>query len=39
MQKYMWIKFLRDEGVMAFYRELLMWAGRLAQYPDLYSFK
>jgi len=24
---------------MAFYRELLMWAGRLAQYPDPYSFK
>jgi hypothetical protein len=24
---------------MAFYRDLLMWARRLAQYPDPYSFK
>jgi hypothetical protein len=39
MQRYMRVKFSRDEGVMAFYRELLMWAGRLAQYPDQYSFK
>jgi hypothetical protein len=23
---------------MAFYRELLMWAGRLTEYPDPYSF-
>ena len=39
MQRYMRIKFSCDEGVMSFYRELLMWAGRLAQYPDTYSFK
>ncbi len=39
MQRYMQIRFSCDEGVTAFYRELLMWAGRLAQYPDPYSFK
>ena len=39
MQRYMRVRFSREEGVMAFYRELLMWAGRLAQYPDPYSFK
>jgi hypothetical protein len=39
MQRYMQVKFSCDEGVMAFYRELLMWAGQLAQYPDQYSFK
>ena len=39
MQRYMQVRFSCDEGVTTFYRELLMWAGRLAQYPDPYSFK
>ena len=39
MQHYVQIRFSREDGVTAFYRELLMWAGRLAQYPDPYSFK
>ena len=39
MQRYAQVHFSREEGVMAFYRDLLMWAGRLAQYPDQYSFK
>jgi hypothetical protein len=39
MQSYMRVRFSPDEGVMAFYRELMMLAGRLAQYPDPYSFK
>lgn len=39
IQQYTRIKFSGEEGVMAFYRELLMWARRLAQYPDLYLFK
>jgi hypothetical protein len=30
---------LQDEGIMAFYCKLLMWAGHLAKYPDPYSFK
>jgi hypothetical protein len=39
MQSYMRVRFSPDEGVMAFYRELMMLAGRLAQYPDPYSFR
>ena len=39
MQSYMRVRFSLDEGVMAFYRELMMLAGRLAQYPDPYSFR
>jgi hypothetical protein len=39
MQSYMRVRFSTDEGVMAFYRELMMLAGRLAQYPDPYSFR
>ena len=39
MQRYAQVRFSREEGVTAFYRDLLMWAGRLAQYPDPYSFK
>jgi len=39
VHKYVQIRFSRETGVHAFYRELLLWAGRLAQYPDLYSFK
>jgi hypothetical protein len=39
MQRYTQVRFSREEGVTAFYRELMMWAGRLAQYPDPYSFK
>jgi hypothetical protein len=39
VQKYAQIRFSREHGIHAFYRDLLMWAGRLAQYPDAYSFK
>jgi len=39
MQRYNQVWFSSDEGIMAFYHDLLMWAGRLAQYPDQYSFK
>ena len=39
VQKYAQIRFSRENGIHAFYRDLLMWAGRLAQYPDAYSFK
>jgi hypothetical protein len=39
MERYMQVRFSRDEGVMGFHRDLLTWAGRLAQYPDPYSFK
>jgi hypothetical protein len=37
--KYTCIRFSLENGVHAFYRELLMWARRLAHYPDPYSFK
>jgi hypothetical protein len=37
--KYARIRFSTENGVHAFYRELLMWAGRLAHYPNPYSFK
>jgi hypothetical protein len=39
MQRYMRVKFSCKEGIMAFYCKLLTWAGRLAKYPDPYSFK
>ena len=39
VQKYVQIRFSRENGIHAFYCNLLMWAGRLAQYPDAYSFK
>ena len=39
MQCYMQAKFSHEDGVMAFYCDLLMWARQLAQYPDQYSFK
>jgi hypothetical protein len=39
VRKYAQIKYSQEEGVTAFHRELLLWAGRLAQYPDEYSFK
>ena len=39
VQKYAQIRFSRENGIHAFYHDLLMWAGRLAQYPDAYSFK
>ena len=39
MKRYMQVHFSSEEGVMAFYRELMTWAGQIAQYPDLYSFK
>jgi hypothetical protein len=39
MQSYMRIWFSLDEGVMAFYCELMMLAGWLAQYPDPCLFR
>jgi hypothetical protein len=39
MQKYVQIRFSHDDRVHAFYRELVLWAGRLTQFPDKYSFK
>ena len=39
MQHYAQVKFLHEDGVMAFYCDLLIWAGQLAQYLDQYSFK
>jgi len=39
VHKYTQIWFSRETGVHTFYRELLLWAGRLTQYPDTYSFK
>jgi hypothetical protein len=39
MQRYAQVKYSREEGVIAFHRELLTWAGHLTQYPDEYSFK
>jgi hypothetical protein len=38
MQQYMNICYSCEEGIMAFYCELLMWAGQLTEYPDPYSF-
>ena len=39
MQHYMNIKYTQEVGITTFYSELLQWAGRLAEYPDIYSFK
>jgi Zinc knuckle len=39
MQWYMQVRYLREEGVVGFYHDLMLWAGRLAQFPDPYSFK
>jgi hypothetical protein len=39
MQHYVQIRFSQEDGVTAFYRELLLWARWLVQYPDPYSFK
>jgi len=39
MQHYMNIKYTQEVGITTFYSELLQWAGRLAEYPDVYSFK
>jgi len=39
MQQYMDIKYTQENGIMAFYNELLKWAGRLTEYPDAYSFR
>jgi hypothetical protein len=36
---YTQIRFSHEEGVTAFHRKLMLWAGRLAQYPDEYSFR
>jgi hypothetical protein len=35
----MQVQFSCDKGIMGFHCDLLTWAGRLAQYPDPYSFK
>jgi len=39
MEEYLNIKYSKEEGILGFHRDLVMWAGRLAQYPDDYSFK
>jgi len=39
MQHYMNIKYTQEVGITTFYSELLQWAGQLAEYPDVYSFK
>ena len=39
IQQYGQVRFSSEEGVAAFHRELMLWAGRLAQYLDEYSFK
>lgn len=39
VRRYGQVKYTQEEGVTAFHRELLLWAGRLTQYPDEYSFK
>jgi hypothetical protein len=36
---YTQVQFSCEEGVTAFHCKLMLWAGRLAQYPDEYSFK
>jgi hypothetical protein len=35
----MQVRYSCEEGVAGFYHDLMMWAGRLAQFPDAYSFK
>jgi hypothetical protein len=39
VHKYTQVKYSQEEGVTAFHRELLLWARRLTQYLDKYSFK
>jgi len=39
MEEYLNVKYLKAEGILGFHRNLVMWAGQLAQYPDNYSFK
>ena len=39
IRRYAQVKFSYEEGVAGFHRELMIWAGRLTQYPDEYSFK
>jgi len=39
MEEYLNIKYSKEEGILGFHRNLVMWARRLAQYPDDYSFK
>jgi len=39
MEEYLNIKYSKEEGILGFHCNLIMWAGRLAQYPDDYSFK
>jgi hypothetical protein len=39
MQRYRQVRYLREEGVAGFHRDLMLWAGQLAQFPDSYSFK
>jgi len=39
MQHYMNIKYTQEVGITTFYSKLLQWAGQLAEYPDVYSFK
>ena len=37
--QYAQVKFSNKEGVASFHHELMIWAGRLTQYSDEYSFK
>jgi len=39
MEEYLNIKYSKEEGILGFHHDLVMWAGQLAQYPDDYSFK
>ena len=39
VRKYAQVKYSQEEGITAFHHELLLWASRLAQYLDKYSFK
>jgi len=39
MEEYLNVKYSKAEGILGFHRNLVMWARRLAQYPDNYSFK
>jgi len=39
MEEYLNIKYSKEEGILGFHRDLIMWARRLSQYPDDYSFK
>ena len=39
IRQYAQVKFSNEEGIASFHRELMIWAGRLTQYPDEYFFK